>query len=141
MSRPCILLLDDDFTIAEGMKALLDREGIDLQWHSSPITLPIAVSRCRPDLILLDLGIPALSGASLVQTTQRILKNRVPIVLFSGRGQRELSRLTEEFGVLGFISKGDDINHMVASIRLYIEHIEAMKGVNDDATAAASSAA
>jgi len=139
--RPRVLLLDDDSTIAAGMTALLDLEGIDLHWHSSPITLPIAVNRFSPDLILLDLGMPALSGASLIETTRRILKKRVPTVLFSGRSAQELSRLTEEFDMTGFIAKGDDINHTVANIRFYLNHVEAMKGDDHAATVAASLAA
>ena len=139
MRRPSVLLVDDDETIAAGLTALLDDEEVDLHWHSSIITLPMAVGRTRPDLILLDLGLPGLSGASLLEAgPQRILRSDVPIVLFSGRPRHELSELAEQYGIAGFLSKEDDAMNTVRGIQHLLRNAATMKGDRDAATAASS---
>jgi DNA-binding response OmpR family regulator len=140
--RPRILLIDDDPMIANGITLLLEPEGIDVTWRLSPIALPLEMKEINPDLILLDLGMPALSGVALLAAgPRRILRTDAPIVLFSGRSRDELSRLTEMYDVAGFIAKRADIGDIITDIRLMLQHAQNMKGANDDAIATASAAA
>jgi DNA-binding response OmpR family regulator len=107
LSRPGrVLIVDDEPELAEGFRQYLELDGFEVSTHTSLITLPMVVGSINPDLILLDLSMPALSGHALFKAgVHRVLRTDAPVVLFSGRGARELSRLTEELGAEGFLPK------------------------------------
>ena len=127
--RPRLLLIDDDETIATGMKDILEAGGIKVFWRSSVITLPLEMRSINPDLILLDLSMPALSGTLLLEAgVRRILRSDAPIALFSGRSPQELSQLTEQYGLAGFISKSDELAEVVCSIQVMLRNAAVSKG-------------
>jgi DNA-binding response OmpR family regulator len=129
--QPRLLLIEDDTEVASGMKAILELEGIKVFWRTSVITLPLEIRDIDPDLILLDLSMPALSGTQLLEAgAQRILRSSAPIALFSGRPPQELSQLTEQFGLAGFISKGDELAEVVSSIQIMLRNAAVEKGAH-----------
>jgi DNA-binding response OmpR family regulator len=116
--RPRVLLVDDDELIGEGLRDLLELEGIELFLHHSLITLPLEIRCIDPDLILLDLSMPALPGTALLEAgAHQVLRTDAPILLFSGRGAGELSSLVKRFGMQGYIAKGGDIGDLLARIK------------------------
>ena len=140
--RPRLLLIDDDETIATGMKDILEAGGIKVFWRSSVITLPLEMRSINPDLILLDLSMPALSGTLLLEAgVRRILRSDAPIALFSGRSPQELSQLTEQYGLAGFISKSDELAEVVCSIQVMLRNAAVSKGGHRAAIDATRSAA
>ncbi|MBV9497370.1 MAG: response regulator [Acidobacteria bacterium] len=116
-----VLLVDDQPDLIEGFRQLLEVEGFEVVVHTSVITLPFTVPRVDPDVILLDLSLPALSGSALLEHgAHKILRTNVPIILFSGRSSTELSRMTEELGADGFLAKSADVNDAVRRIRMWV---------------------
>lgn len=123
-----VLIIDDEPEMAEGFKQYLEIEGLEVFVHTSLITLPFAMKRINPDVILLELSMPALSGAALFELgAHRVLRTDAPIILFSGRGSRELSRMTEELGADGFLPKSIDMDDALRRIGNWITHRRAMK--------------
>lgn len=117
MSAGRVLIVDDEPDLVAGIRMVLEDEGFDVDVHSSMITLPLVLRRIAPDLILLDISMPALSGTAAFH---RGLKTDAPIVLFSGRGDHELARLSEEMGADGYICKSDDTEAIVHRVKTWI---------------------
>ena len=129
--RGRVLIVDDEPDLLEGMKMLLDLEGIDVILHSSMITLPLILRDADPDVVLLDISLPALSGtAALRSGLRRLLKTDGALVLFSGRSDNELAALTQELGADGFIPKADDPMEIVRRIQIWIDR-RRLKRAND----------
>lgn len=123
-----VLIIDDEPELTEGLCQYLELEGLDVFNHSSLITLPFAIRQINPDVILLDLSMPALSGAALFEVgAHRVLRTDAPIILFSGRSARELAALTEELGADGFLAKTTDAEEATRKIAAWILHRRAMK--------------
>lgn len=123
-----ILIVDDQPELAEGFRMYLEELGYEVAIHTSLITLPMFVRRIDPDLILLDLSMPALSGHALFAAgVHRVLRTDAPVVLFSGRGARELSRLAEELGAEGFIPKGSDLADASRRIAAWVTQRRALR--------------
>ena len=121
--QPRLLLIEDNVDVANGMKAILEAEGIKVFWRTSVIALPLEMRAVDPDLILLDLGMPALSGTQLLEAgIGRILRSKAPVALFSGRPAQELSQLTEKYGLAGFISKSDELAEVVCNIQVMLQN-------------------
>jgi DNA-binding response OmpR family regulator len=121
-TRGRVLIVDDQHDLLEGMKALLEFSGIDVILHDSMITLPLILRDADPDVVLLDVSLPALSGATAFrQGLKRLLRTDASLVLFSGRSPGELSTMAEEFGADGFISKGQDPMEIVSRLQAWID--------------------
>jgi DNA-binding NarL/FixJ family response regulator len=114
-----VLIIDDQPDLVAGVKAVLEMEGIEVIVHSSLITLPLLLRAIDPDVILLDLSMPALSGTAAF-ANRRCLKTDAPMILFSGRGEPELALLVEELGADGYLCKSDDAGAMVHRIKTWI---------------------
>jgi two-component system response regulator HydG len=124
-----VLIVDDHPEILEGLKALLEIEGIEVTTHDSMITLPLIIRQADPDLILLDLSFHALSGESFFRLgRERLLRNSdAMVILFSGRPAGELAALAEEFGADGVMPKSEDVLQLVARVRTWIAQHRAMR--------------
>lgn len=115
-----VLLIDDDEMSVTGFKELLELEGFQVVFTSSPFAIPFLLGRHDPDLILIDLSMPALSGSTLLgELRSRIFKTNAPLVLFSGRSAPELSELCERLGTDDFISKGDALDIALNRVRFW----------------------
>jgi CheY-like chemotaxis protein len=82
-----------------------------------PVTIHVAVNgeeamgmltarRCDPDLIILDLNLPKLSGLSLLEA----IRPRVPVVVFSSSVSPQDMKRSFELGVSDFVPKPDDLD-------------------------------
>ncbi|MEO8036926.1 MAG: response regulator [Acidobacteriota bacterium] len=123
-----VLIIDDEPLLAEGFKQYLEIEGLEVFIHTSLITLPFAMKKINPDVILLDLMMPALSGTAVFEAgAHRVLRSDAPIILFSGRGAGELAQMAEELGADGFLPKSIDMEDAVRRIGTWIMHRRAIK--------------
>jgi two-component system alkaline phosphatase synthesis response regulator PhoP len=122
-TRGRVLIVDDQHDLLEGMKTLLEICGVDVVLHDSMITLPLILREADPDVVLLDVSLPALSGTgALRQGLRRLLRTDASLILFSGRSAIELARLTEELGADGFITKAQEPMEIVTHIQTLIDH-------------------
>lgn len=140
-----VLIVDDHLEILEGMKALLEIEGMEVTTHDSMITLPLILRKANPDVILLDLSFRALSGETFFRLgRERLLRNTdALVILFSGRPLPELAATAEEFGADGVLPKSEDAMQAVARVKTWIEQHRALraargKETSDVATGTAS---
>ena len=120
--RPKVLMVDDQPDMLEGLAWLLRDEGIDVVIHPSVITLPLVIRNVQPDLILLDLSMPALSGAALFKLGREKLRTDAPLLLFSGSSVDELARIAEECGADGFLAKSQEPVDLIARIQSWLDH-------------------
>ena len=113
---PKILIVDDDVTITELMKALMMMEGHQPTTLNDSTKALDVVSTVNPDLITLDLMMPGISGFELCEMLHQDPRfSRIPIMIVSARDDQESKRkamqagaseyLTKPFGVDAFIQK------------------------------------
>jgi len=126
-----VLIVDDESELLEGLAFLLREEGIEVEIHESIITLPLVVRKIDPDVILLDLSMPALSGSAVFAMGRKRLGSDAPLVLFSGCAAHELAKRAEELGADGFLSKAQEPLDLVARIESWIDHRRAVRNVED----------
>ena len=119
MAKPArILVVDDDPVILRLIEVNLDLEGFDVVTASRGEDAIVKAAETSPDLILLDLMMPEMSGWELAERLQKQESSAgIPIVFLSARTQDDDRRRGEELGVAGYVTKPFDPADLVATIR------------------------
>jgi CheY-like chemotaxis protein len=103
-----ILVIDDDPVHLSLTQELLEAEGYEVRVHATGFGATEKVLVERPDLVLLDVNMPALSGAGLVSVLRgRGLLPATRVLLYSSNDEEWLRRAADRLGVLGYVAKGD----------------------------------
>ena len=110
-----ILVVDDNEDTARGMSRLLKLIGHDVRMaHSGPDAIELAREH-RPDFILLDIGLPGMSGYEVASNLRREDWCRsTVIVAVSGYGQDEDRRRSKESGFDHHLTKPLDHDALLA---------------------------
>jgi CheY-like chemotaxis protein len=123
-ARRRILLIDDSEITLAMEKSVLESRGYEVKATSTLVEFEKTLLSFKPDLILTDLHMPDAKGTDICRT----LKNEygtqdIPIILFSSLPDDELSKLAEQVGADGSLSKvngleamGEKIDELVQSI-------------------------
>ncbi len=119
-----ILLLDDSTITLEMEKAVLEERGYRVAIASNLLEFQSQLDVFQPEVILTDLMMPDISGKDIVRVLkQDFHTEKIPIILFSSKGDEELQEIAEQAGADGFLSKshgidrlGDMVDEMVDSL-------------------------
>ena len=79
-----ILLVEDDISLAEGLKKALGREGFTVNHVSTGTAAIHAVETDSPDILTLDLGLPDLDGLEVLRQV-RTKHPDLPVLLLTAR--------------------------------------------------------
>ena len=113
--KPVILIIEDDPQIRRFLRPTLTAEGY-LYYEALTASDGIhqAASR-RPDLMLLDLGLPDRDGLDLIRQVREW--SQMPIVVLSARGQESDKIAALDFGADDYIAKPFGVGELLARIR------------------------
>ena len=106
-----VVVIDDDPIVLEVVKGTLEDMGHEATTRSSALGASAWILCERPDMVLLDLGMPVLPGdAWLRMITQQGLETadgyQPAFVVFSSRSVEEIERIVSETCAIGYIHKG-----------------------------------
>ena len=101
-----VLIIDDDRDIRTGLNVRLRSEGFDTAFAEDAVTAISAARKERPDLILLDIGLPAGDGYVVMERLKDIAElATVPVIVVSCRDPRENKRRSLEAGARAYFQK------------------------------------
>ena len=101
-----VLIIDDDETTLLLTRRRLERAGFTVSVRSEPIGTTNEVRSFLPDVLLIDVSMPAMSGDRLVEVVRRG-GHSARVVLFSDRPQRELEALARSCEADGCVQKSE----------------------------------
>lgn len=111
-----ILIVDDNRGFRHQARALLEEDGFDVVGESEDGTSGLAAARSlRPDLVLLDIGLPDVEG---FEVARALAADGPPpfVVLTSSREASEYGPRLSSSRVLGFIAKDELTGHAIRSL-------------------------
>ncbi len=112
---PKILIVEDEAAIAEGLTASLEAEGFGVARAESGNAALLACERERPDLVLLDLMLPGMSGTEVCRRLRA--RSDVPIIMVTAK-DAEVDRVVGlELGADDYITKPFSSRELIARIR------------------------
>jgi len=119
-----ILVIDDDERVLNVTNRNLESAGYDVVVANSALKMPQLVQREKPDLVLLDVEMPALSGEHVLDlaTLFEFLRT-TPIVLHSAKSEEELKSLVARSSANGYIRKSGNAITFVAQVQQFLQQL------------------
>ncbi len=113
--RPLILIVEDEPGIADTLQYALRTDGFDPLWCATGEAALQAVAASAPALVILDVGLPDLSGFEVFKRLRE--RSQVPVVFLTARGD-EIDRVVGlELGADDYVTKPFSPRELVARVR------------------------
>ncbi|WP_339242574.1 diguanylate cyclase [Paenibacillus sp. FSL F4-0243] len=113
-----ILLIDDDVELVAYLKESLEKQNYYVSIALSAERGLKIFYETKPDLILLDILLPDISGIEVLnQIIGKAKKERIPIIIISGEYSKATQLHAYRLGVMDFLSKPVDIDLFLALIK------------------------
>ena len=113
------LIVDDEPDLSESVTCRLEQAGFEVEVASDGLGALVAIRKQEPDVILLDLVLPGMSGIDVLREIRRVSED-VPVVLVSGRSEEADRVVALEIGADDFVLKPFSPRELVARIRALV---------------------
>jgi signal transduction histidine kinase len=145
--RDAILIVDDAPENLEALRLILSKKGYRITTATDGEAALERISRQRPDLVLLDIGMPGMSGFEVCRRLKSDASTRrIPVLFLSARHHTDDKVHAFESGGVDYITKPFQVVEVLARIethltlRRYQQRLEAMVAARTRALAAANAA-
>ena len=119
---PKILIVEDDSSLAQILRDNLLLDGFDVEWAAHPEHALALYRSLVPDLVLLDVMLPDLSGFELARVLRR--GGKTPIIILSARGEKADKLTGLGLGADDYITKPFDMEELVARINTVLRRLK-----------------
>ena len=111
-----VLLVEDEQSVAAGIAALLESEGIAVTVVGTGSAVLPALARSRPDAVVLDIGLPDIEGTRVFESLEKVYPD-LPVVFSSGHGDAsKLERYLAKPHV-AFLLKPYEVDTLLATLQ------------------------
>src|SRR5690348_17871100 len=115
-TRPALLVIDDDSRVRTVVSWQLEAEGYVVHEAADGNAAWQAIVDRRPDLVVLDLSLPGMSGLELLRRL-RDTGDRTPVVVLSGRNGEGERILGLDLGADDYLVKPFSPGQLAARVR------------------------
>ena len=113
-----ILVVDDEVTICNLLTRVLEKEGYEVLRAITGQEALAVLSKGKPDLMILDLNLPDLTGENIYESVRLNSQSRdIPILILTGRLAEGLSAKCLNGGADAFLAKPFDTQDLLAHVR------------------------
>ena len=112
---PRVLVVDDEDSILDFVEMGLRYEGFEVELAHDGLSALAAVTRRRPDLVVLDLNLPGLDGLEVCRRLRQ--SSDVPIVMLTARGEVDERVEGLEAGADDYVPKPFKFKELLARVR------------------------
>ena len=110
-----VLVVEDDPDTRQFMRTALEDEGLDAVATGDAAEALAECSRRRPGVVVLDLGLPTMSGEDFVTAYRQMPGHEAPIVVVSGASDAQ--RIAADLGAAAFVPKPFSIDQLTEAVR------------------------
>ncbi len=118
-----ILIVDDDVHIGNLLEEALGQEGYRTSRAYSGTEAVMILEKSRPDLILLDLMLPGMSGEEVLEKIRGI-----PVIVLSAKAETVSKVNLLMSGAMDYVTKPFDLKELLARIRVQLRSAENSSG-------------
>lgn len=124
-----VLVVDDEPQIVQVVRDYLEHAGFKVLTAADGSSALRTASTQRPDLIILDLGLPGIDGLDVTRSLRR--NGEVPIIMLTARTEESDKLVGLELGADDYVTKPFSPKELVARVRTVLRRTEAVKSPVD----------
>jgi DNA-binding response OmpR family regulator len=118
MEKPKILIVDDDPDLRRGLNLRLRANHYETAYATDGFSAIAVAQKERPDLISLDLGLPAGDGFVVLERLQQSAAlSGIPVIILTARDPQSSREKTLKAGATAFFQKPVDNSRLLNAIR------------------------
>jgi len=121
MSKPVVLVVDDEPQILRVMRASLPIRGYEVLTASTAEEALNQVSKQVPDLVILDLAMPEMSGLEVCRRVREF--SSVPIIVLSAKGSESDKVAALDLGADDYVTKPFGMDELLARVRAVLRRL------------------
>lgn len=117
-----ILVVDDDADITDFIKLVLEEAGYEVVTAENGRAALKQVIKEKPDLILLDVMMPEMSGwevCELIKCNEE--SKNVPVIMITAKSEVQSKVKGMQVGANGYVTKPFEIDDVIEKVRLMLE--------------------
>src|SRR5688572_27061082 len=130
MSAQTVLVVEDETSFVEALTLGLRREGFRVEVATDGVEALERFETVRPDLILLDVMLPRISGIDVCRQLRK--RSQVPIIMVTAKGAEIDTVVGLEVGADDYITKPYRLRELVARMRAVLRRSESNGSTPDD---------
>lgn len=116
-----VLIVDDNEAILRSTTQFLEKHGFNVVATPSPVGVTALIAQHKPELLVLDLMMPTLSGDALLKMLRRTATGKgIPTVLYSSAEEESLYRLSKSVDGVSYVQKSDGLELLLEAVRARI---------------------
>jgi two-component system, OmpR family, phosphate regulon response regulator OmpR len=123
-----LFVVEDDPALRDMLSAYLEKNDLIVTTMTSAEDLLVRMHRIRPDLVVLDVGLPGMSGLEACRRL-RAEGDRVPIVLLTAHADEVDRVLGLEMGADDYIGKPFSARELLARVRAVLRRVSSTPGL------------
>lgn len=125
--RGKVLVVDDDPVVLQVIQERLEQAGYGVCTRENALGTSQWIAAEKPDLVLLDVRMPALSGGELAQMIRRSSQiSSTGVIFCSSLEEEALAQLLTSTGALGAIPKSYDARRFIATFERFASRHKAL---------------
>ena len=125
-----ILVVDDEPKIVKLVRDYLERAGFGVRVAADGKSALSQARLEKPDLIILDLGLPQMDGLDVTRELRKV--SNVPVIMLTGRSEESDKLIGLELGADDYMTKPFSPKELVARVRVLFRRMENYAGDNQE---------
>ncbi len=121
MNKPQILVIEDDNAVSNLISTTLEMQKYNYHRAKNGTEAIMAALSYKPDVILLDLGLPDIDGVELIKKVRTW--SNVPIIIISARSEDFDKVSALDAGADDYLTKPFSIDELLARLRVALRHV------------------
>lgn len=121
-----LLLVEDDLPLASGLKQALQKSGYAVNHVATGNAALHAVKVERPDIVILDIGLPDINGIAVLKKI-RVSDKTLPVLLLTARDSVDDKVAGLDSGADDYLAKPFEMTELLARLRVLERRLSTVK--------------
>ena len=126
-----VLVVEDEPKVLRALGVALEAHGYEVVAAGTGEQAVARAADRRPDLVLLDLGLPGLGGLDVIRRVRAFLA-ATPIIVVSAQGDEETKVTALDLGADDYVEKPFALPELLARVRVGLRHAERAAGAVEE---------
>ncbi len=115
--RKKVLIIEDDQRVSLGLAIRMEAAGYEALIASDGMSAVRAAANARPDVVLLDVSLPAGDGFSVAESIQAYIPNPIRIIFLTASKRSDFRQRAEELGAVAFFEKPYEAEALLSAVQ------------------------